>query len=153
MLFTVQEVKRVLNIALLMLILCLALQKEALMEQVAHQAVVMQFILEMASNSQQDPRGCFRQFFHKAKVSHRQFIYCIMYLYLLSLYCNYDPRLYKQIFYMLLCRRDRTSTLKSSEQNLTPSNKELKNMQRNVEMTLWTLIIRASTQTVDLTPK
>lgn len=44
------------------------LQKEALMEQVAHQAVVMQFILEMASNSQQDPRGCFRHFFHKAKV-------------------------------------------------------------------------------------
>lgn len=41
--------------------------KEALMEQVAHQAVVMQFILEMASNSQQDPRGCFRHFFHKAK--------------------------------------------------------------------------------------
>ncbi|XP_006788784.1 hsp90 co-chaperone Cdc37-like 1 [Neolamprologus brichardi] len=49
---------------------CMSLQqegKEALMEQVAHQAVVMQFILEMASNSQQDPRGCFRQFFHKAK--------------------------------------------------------------------------------------
>lgn len=49
---------------------CITLQqegKEALMEQVAHQAVVMQFILEMASNSQQDPRGCFRQFFHKAK--------------------------------------------------------------------------------------
>lgn len=44
------------------------LQKEALMGQVAHQAVVMQFILEMASNTQQDPRGCFRQFFHKAKV-------------------------------------------------------------------------------------
>ena len=39
------------------------------MEQVAHQAVAMQFILEMASSSQQDPRGCFRQFFHKAKVS------------------------------------------------------------------------------------
>ncbi|XP_018525916.1 hsp90 co-chaperone Cdc37-like 1 [Lates calcarifer] len=49
---------------------CIRLQqegKEALMEQVAHQAVVMQFILEMALNSQQDPRGCFRQFFHKAK--------------------------------------------------------------------------------------
>uniref|UniRef100_A0A3Q3XLR4 Hsp90 co-chaperone Cdc37-like 1 n=1 Tax=Mola mola TaxID=94237 RepID=A0A3Q3XLR4_MOLML len=49
---------------------CMKLQqegKEALMEQVAHQAVVMQFILEMASNSQQDPRGCFRHFFHKAK--------------------------------------------------------------------------------------
>lgn len=39
------------------------------MEQVAHQAVVMQFILEMARNAQQDPRGCFRQFFQKAKVS------------------------------------------------------------------------------------
>ncbi|XP_068609028.1 hsp90 co-chaperone Cdc37-like 1 [Brachionichthys hirsutus] len=49
---------------------CMRLQqdgKEALMEQVAHQAVVMQFILEMASNSQRDPRECFRQFFHKAK--------------------------------------------------------------------------------------
>ncbi len=44
------------------------LQKEALMEQVAHQAVVMQFILEMARNTEQDPRGCFRQFFQKAKV-------------------------------------------------------------------------------------
>ena len=47
------------------------LQKEALMEQVAHQAVVMQFILEMASNSKQDPRGCFRHFIQKARVSHR----------------------------------------------------------------------------------
>ncbi|XP_010795720.1 hsp90 co-chaperone Cdc37-like 1 isoform X2 [Notothenia coriiceps] len=49
---------------------CMRLQqegKEALMEQVAHQAVVMRFILEMASTSQQDPRGCFRHFFHKAK--------------------------------------------------------------------------------------
>lgn len=49
---------------------CITLQqegKEALMEQVAHQAVVMQFILEMASNARQDPRSCFRHFFHKAK--------------------------------------------------------------------------------------
>ncbi|XP_076025277.1 hsp90 co-chaperone Cdc37-like 1 [Genypterus blacodes] len=55
---------------------CIRLQqegKEALMDQVAHQAVAMQFILEMASNSQQDPRGCFRQFFHKAKA--RQNVY------------------------------------------------------------------------------
>lgn len=53
-----------------MCVMCLldALQKEALMEQVAHQAVVMQFILEMAKNAQEDPRGCFRQFFQKAKV-------------------------------------------------------------------------------------
>lgn len=50
------------------LFFCLFDQKEALMKQVAHQAVVMQFILEVASHSQQDPRGCFRQFFHKAKV-------------------------------------------------------------------------------------
>lgn len=48
------------------------LQKEALMKQVAHQAVVMQFILELASHSKQDPRGCFRQFFYKAKVRRRQ---------------------------------------------------------------------------------
>ncbi|XP_061911235.1 hsp90 co-chaperone Cdc37-like 1 isoform X1 [Entelurus aequoreus] len=49
---------------------CIRLQqegKEALMAQVAHQAVAMQFILEMASNYGQDPRGCFRQFFQKAK--------------------------------------------------------------------------------------
>ncbi|XP_031434144.1 hsp90 co-chaperone Cdc37-like 1 [Clupea harengus] len=49
-------------------------EKEALMEQVAHQAVAMQFILEMASTSQQDPRGCFRQFFQKAKVSHHSMV-------------------------------------------------------------------------------
>ncbi|XP_040273065.1 hsp90 co-chaperone Cdc37-like 1 [Bufo bufo] len=42
-------------------------QKKALMEQVAHQAVVMQFIIEMAKSSNVDPRGCFRLFFQKAK--------------------------------------------------------------------------------------
>ncbi|XP_007499594.1 hsp90 co-chaperone Cdc37-like 1 isoform X2 [Monodelphis domestica] len=42
-------------------------QKGALMEQVAHQAVVMQFIMEMAKNCNVDPRGCFRLFFQKAK--------------------------------------------------------------------------------------
>ncbi|XP_006627235.1 hsp90 co-chaperone Cdc37-like 1 [Lepisosteus oculatus] len=42
-------------------------EKEALMEQVAHQAVAMQFILEMASTNKEDPRGCFRKFFQKAK--------------------------------------------------------------------------------------
>lgn len=39
------------------------------MEQIAHQAVVMQFIMEMAKNCNVDPRGCFRLFFQKAKVS------------------------------------------------------------------------------------
>ncbi|XP_043106275.1 hsp90 co-chaperone Cdc37-like 1 isoform X2 [Puntigrus tetrazona] len=49
-------------------------QKEALMEQVAHQAVVMQFILEMARNAQQDPRGCFRQFFQRAKAGQEGYL-------------------------------------------------------------------------------
>ncbi|XP_030625505.1 hsp90 co-chaperone Cdc37-like 1 [Chanos chanos] len=49
-------------------------EKEALMEQVAHQAVAMQFILEMASNAQQDPRGCFRQFFQKAKAEQEGYL-------------------------------------------------------------------------------
>ncbi|NXT29855.1 CD37L protein, partial [Syrrhaptes paradoxus] len=43
-------------------------QKRALMEQVAHQAVVMQFIIEIARNCNVDPRGCFRLFFQNAKV-------------------------------------------------------------------------------------
>ncbi|XP_018604365.1 hsp90 co-chaperone Cdc37-like 1 isoform X2 [Scleropages formosus] len=49
-------------------------EKEALMEQIAHQAVVMQFILEMASNSKQDPRGVFRQFFQKAKTGQEGYL-------------------------------------------------------------------------------
>ncbi|XP_054043035.1 hsp90 co-chaperone Cdc37-like 1 isoform X2 [Rissa tridactyla] len=42
-------------------------QKRALMEQVAHQAVAMQFIIEIARSCNVDPRGCFRLFFQKAK--------------------------------------------------------------------------------------
>ncbi|XP_029484210.1 hsp90 co-chaperone Cdc37-like 1 isoform X2 [Oncorhynchus nerka] len=49
-------------------------KKEALMEQVAHQAVALQFILEMASTSQQDPRSCFRHFFHKAKAGQEGYL-------------------------------------------------------------------------------
>lgn len=44
-------------------------QKHALMEQVAHQTIVMQFILELAKSLKVDPRGCFRQFFEKIKVT------------------------------------------------------------------------------------
>ncbi|XP_072904441.1 hsp90 co-chaperone Cdc37-like 1 isoform X2 [Hemitrygon akajei] len=44
-------------------------EKQALMEQVAHQAVVMQFIIELGRSLQQDPRGCFRQFFEKARIA------------------------------------------------------------------------------------
>lgn len=46
-----------------------SLQKHALMEQVAHQTIVMQFILELAKSLKVDPRGCFRQFFEKIKVN------------------------------------------------------------------------------------
>ncbi|XP_030592920.1 hsp90 co-chaperone Cdc37-like isoform X2 [Archocentrus centrarchus] len=42
-------------------------EKHALMEQVAHQAIVMQFILDLARTLNVDPRSCFRQFFSKIK--------------------------------------------------------------------------------------
>ncbi|OXB80777.1 UNVERIFIED_CONTAM: hypothetical protein H355_010543 [Colinus virginianus] len=48
-------------------------KKRALMEQVAHQAVVMQFIIEIAKNCNVDPRGCFRLFFQKAKTGEGYF--------------------------------------------------------------------------------
>ncbi|XP_074669352.1 hsp90 co-chaperone Cdc37-like 1 isoform X1 [Strix aluco] len=48
-------------------------QKTALMEQVAHQAVVMQFIIEIARSCNVDPRGCFRLFFQKAKTGEGYF--------------------------------------------------------------------------------
>lgn len=41
------------------------------MEQVAHQAIVMQFILDLARTLEVDPRGCFRQFFSKIKVCYK----------------------------------------------------------------------------------
>ncbi|KAJ7335495.1 hypothetical protein JRQ81_013436 [Phrynocephalus forsythii] len=49
-------------------------QKGALMEQVAHQAVVMQFIIEMAKSCNVDPRGCFRLFFQKAKAGEEGYL-------------------------------------------------------------------------------
>ncbi|TRY86114.1 hypothetical protein DNTS_030196 [Danionella cerebrum] len=54
-----------------LVIMCIDLEveeKHALMEQVAHQTIVMQFILELAKSLKIDPRGCFRQFFTKIKV-------------------------------------------------------------------------------------
>ncbi|XP_067886562.1 hsp90 co-chaperone Cdc37-like 1 [Heterodontus francisci] len=49
-------------------------EKQALMEQVAHQAVVMQFIIELGRSLQEDPRGCFRQFFEKAKIAEESYM-------------------------------------------------------------------------------
>jgi len=40
-------------------------QKIELMERVSHQAIILQFILELAKSIKVDPRGCFRQFFVK----------------------------------------------------------------------------------------
>ncbi|KAG7222571.1 hypothetical protein INR49_016168 [Caranx melampygus] len=48
-------------------------EKHALMEQVAHQAIVMQFILDLARTLEVDPRGCFRQFFSKIKTADKPY--------------------------------------------------------------------------------
>ncbi|CAK6971174.1 hsp90 co-chaperone Cdc37 [Scomber scombrus] len=59
-----------------LVIMCIDLEveeKHALMEQVAHQTIVMQFILELAKSLKMDPRGCFRQFFAKIKTSDQQY--------------------------------------------------------------------------------
>ncbi|XP_038640718.1 hsp90 co-chaperone Cdc37 [Scyliorhinus canicula] len=49
-------------------------EKHALMAQVAHQTIVMQFILELAKSLKVDPRACFRQFFTKIKTADKQYI-------------------------------------------------------------------------------
>ncbi|XP_060882264.1 hsp90 co-chaperone Cdc37 [Labrus mixtus] len=59
-----------------LVIMCIDLEveeKRALMEQVAHQTIVMQFILELAKSLKVDPRGCFRQFFAKIKTADQQY--------------------------------------------------------------------------------
>uniref|UniRef100_A0A3Q1JBY6 Hsp90 co-chaperone Cdc37 n=2 Tax=Anabas testudineus TaxID=64144 RepID=A0A3Q1JBY6_ANATE len=59
-----------------LVIMCIDLEveeKHALMEQVAHQTIVMQFILELAKSLKMDPRGCFRQFFAKIKTADQQY--------------------------------------------------------------------------------
>ncbi|XP_012736701.2 hsp90 co-chaperone Cdc37 isoform X1 [Fundulus heteroclitus] len=48
-------------------------EKHALMEQIAHQAIVMQFILDLARTLKVDPRGCFRQFFSKIKTADKPY--------------------------------------------------------------------------------
>ncbi|XP_056262799.1 hsp90 co-chaperone Cdc37 [Pseudoliparis swirei] len=59
-----------------LVIMCIDLEveeKHSLMEQVAHQTIVMQFILELAKSLKVDPRGCFRQFFAKIKTADKQY--------------------------------------------------------------------------------
>ncbi|XP_037674163.1 hsp90 co-chaperone Cdc37 isoform X2 [Choloepus didactylus] len=60
-----------------LVIWCIDLEVEekcALMEQVAHQTIVVQFILELARSLKVDPRACFRQFFTKIKTADRQYM-------------------------------------------------------------------------------
>ncbi|KAM9315061.1 hsp90 co-chaperone Cdc37-like isoform 1-T1 [Pholidichthys leucotaenia] len=49
-------------------------EKHALMEQVAHQAIVMQFILDLSRAMKVDPRGCFRLFFSKIKTADKPYL-------------------------------------------------------------------------------
>ncbi|XP_071400218.1 hsp90 co-chaperone Cdc37 [Centroberyx affinis] len=59
-----------------LVVMCIDLEveeKHALMEQVAHQTIVMQFILELARTLQVDPRGCFRQFFSQIKTADKPY--------------------------------------------------------------------------------
>ncbi|XP_051905402.1 hsp90 co-chaperone Cdc37-like [Hippocampus zosterae] len=59
-----------------LVIMCIDLEveeKHALLDQVAHQTIVMQFILELAKTLKVDPRGCYRQFFAKIKTSDQQY--------------------------------------------------------------------------------
>lgn len=48
------------------------IQKHALMEQVAHQLIVMRSILDLGRSLKVDPRGCFRQFFSSMKVKKKK---------------------------------------------------------------------------------
>ncbi|KAM7419680.1 hypothetical protein PAMA_016660 [Pampus argenteus] len=59
-----------------LVVICIDLEideKHALMEQVAHQAIVMQFILDLARSLKVDPRGSFRQFFSKIKTADKPY--------------------------------------------------------------------------------
>ena len=47
-------------------------QKSALMERVAHQTIVMQYVLELAKQLQRDPRSCMPTVFERMKSSDRQ---------------------------------------------------------------------------------
>ncbi|KAJ0033128.1 hypothetical protein NQD34_000235, partial [Periophthalmus magnuspinnatus] len=49
-------------------------QKQALMGQVAHQAIVMKFILDLAETLRVDPRGCFRHFFSRIKTADQLYL-------------------------------------------------------------------------------
>ena len=49
-------------------------EKTALMERVAHQAIVMQYILELAKQLERDPRSCVPGFFQRMKTAEKQYL-------------------------------------------------------------------------------
>lgn len=49
-------------------------EKHDLMNHVAHQTIVMQFILELAKSLELDPRGCIRAFFNRIKQAEKQYM-------------------------------------------------------------------------------
>jgi len=49
-------------------------EKRDLMNHVAHQTIVMQFILELAKSLELDPRGCIRAFFSRIKLAEKQYM-------------------------------------------------------------------------------
>jgi cell division cycle protein 37 len=49
-------------------------EKKDLMDHVAHQTIVMQFILELAKSLELDPRGCIRAFFSRIKLAEKQYM-------------------------------------------------------------------------------
>ncbi len=48
-------------------------EKKSLMERVAHQAIVMQYILELAKQLGMDPRSCVNGFFQRMKTAEKQY--------------------------------------------------------------------------------
>ena len=48
--------------------------KSALMERVAHQTIVMQYLLELAKQLDRDPRSCIHGFFERMKTADRQYL-------------------------------------------------------------------------------
>jgi cell division cycle protein 37 len=49
-------------------------EKHDLMAHVAHQTIVMQFILELAKSLEVDPRNCIRAFFSRIKLAEKQYL-------------------------------------------------------------------------------
>lgn len=65
------------NLANKLVIWCIDLEvqgKHKLMERVAHQCIVIQYILEVAKSVKVDPRGCVKVFFSRVKTAEKQYL-------------------------------------------------------------------------------